>query len=74
MAKGSKRTVPTTFKVVLDGLNLSHELSKQIERDIKRVVMQHLASIDLKGDLVISPLGPNGGGTTGIHAGNGNGP
>ena len=69
----AKRTVPTTFKVVLEGLNVSADLSAQIERDIKKVVMQHLASIDLKGDLVISPLGPNGGGTTGIHAGNGGG-
>jgi hypothetical protein len=68
MAKSSKQTKSSEFRVVLTGLNLSSDMEKNIESEIKKVVMKHIASIDLKGDLLVSPLGkiggPGGGGPT----------
>ena len=37
------------FKVVLEGIELSEQDSKEIERGIQGVVLKHLASIDTRG-------------------------
>jgi hypothetical protein len=60
------------YQVTLDGLKLSAQVENEIETAIRRTVLNHLATIDYGGDLVISPLGsdPGGGGggpTQGIH-------
>lgn len=69
MAKSSKQTKTSEFRVVLTGLNLPSDVEKSIESEIKSVVMKHIASMDLKGDFIVSPLGkiaggPGGGGPT----------
>ena len=46
----------TTYHVVVQGIKLDSETEKRIEVEIRRVVLQELASVDLKGDLQISPL------------------
>lgn len=64
------------FRVVLQGLKLKPEVEKRIEAQIRAVIMQELAGIDLKGDLHILPRSkfpsifarPGGGGTAGIVA------
>jgi hypothetical protein len=60
----------TTFSVVLEGIELPSDVRKNIELEIRKVVLQNLATIDTKGDLVVSALGSKlrafGGGTIGI--------
>ncbi|HWX86626.1 MAG TPA: hypothetical protein VNX67_00465 [Solirubrobacteraceae bacterium] len=52
------------FKVFLDGISLDAEQEHTIRVAIQRVVMDHLASIDLGGDrsAAILPLAGDGGG------------
>ena len=65
------------FRVILQGIKLSAEAESRIELAIKRLVLNELAAVDLKGDLQISPIekfpnliamGPGGGHTQGIVA------
>jgi hypothetical protein len=54
MAK--KAATSASYHVVVRGIKLSPEAEKRLEVEIRRVVMQELASIDFRGDLQISPL------------------
>jgi hypothetical protein len=37
------------FKVILEGIELSEEVSKQIQSGIQSLVLEHLATIDTRG-------------------------
>jgi hypothetical protein len=54
MAK--KAATSASYHVLVQGIKLDPEAEKRIEVEIRRVVMQELASIDFKGDLQISPI------------------
>lgn len=61
------------YRVSITGLTLPPEVEKKIECEIRRVVLEQLAAIDLKCDLLISALGRTaslggGGPTTGLFA------
>jgi hypothetical protein len=54
MAK--KSISPVTYHVGIQGIKLSADTEKRIETEIRRVVMQELATIDFQGDLEVSPV------------------
>ena len=54
MAK--KSISPVTYHVGIQGIKLGPDAEKRIETEIRRVVMQELASIDFQGDLQVSPV------------------
>jgi hypothetical protein len=56
MAKRATSSNSSEFHVILQGLKLSAEAEKRIEIEIRKIVMSELATIDLKGDLQISPI------------------
>ena len=63
----------TRFQVVLDGIPLTKEQERAIREGIQKIVMHHLAEIDLGGDrtAAILPLAgqsDGNGGTQGIAA------
>ncbi len=63
---------PIRFQVILDGIPLSSDQQRAIREGIQKVVMNHLAEVDLGGDraAAILALGGDGGngGTQGVAA------
>jgi|GEM_PF-6317084 len=60
------------FQVILDGIPLSSDQQRAIREGIQKVVMNHLAEVDLGGDRAAAMLalgdGGGNGGTQGIAA------
>jgi hypothetical protein len=63
------------FQVVIKGIQIPADVAKRLEVEIRQVVLKELASLDLKGDYVVSNLQkqneptaslPGGHGTRGI--------
>jgi len=64
----SREATGSDFRVKLSGLKLPPDVEKRIAIEIRRVLLHELASIDLHGDLRISPSFALGNGTQGIEA------
>jgi hypothetical protein len=45
------------FRAVISGMKLTAEVAKNIEVKIRRVVLDEIAAMDLKGDYVVQPPG-----------------
>ena len=44
------------FKVVIEGLNLPKDTQNRIANEIRRTVLREVASLDLRGDLVVKNM------------------
>jgi hypothetical protein len=47
---------PTSFEAIIDGLQIPEEAKKNIANEIRKAVLNEIARLDLKGDLVVKRL------------------